>query len=160
VTTIMEQFHVTKKGSLKTTNWNPRVLSVSRSMGVISLSDVDDATNRFARSMRVTSVKGWPDYHRSYIPEKFTSDEAKLTLRVKGELGTVTEAVLMTAQGVVRRYNYTKQFEVADDAWMIRFASEDDLNRAKQLFMRMPRVKTPPVTRQNTEFPPSAVSAR
>lgn len=156
----MEQFAVTKKGSLNTANWNPRTLSLSRAMGVVAVSDPTNTSDLFSRAMRLTSVKGWPDFHKSYISEKFNCAEARLTLRMKGELGTMTEVVTQTAGGEVRRYNFVKDLEVAEDAWMIRFASQEELDKAKALFVRMPRVKTPPMTKQNTEVAPSTVSVR
>lgn len=156
----MEQFNIKKQGSVKVNNWYPRIMSASRMMGVLSLSDADDTTNLYARSLRITSVKGWPDYHKSYLFEDFKSPMAKLTLRIKGERGTVTEVVSESNGCVLKRYNFVKEREVMEEAWMITFPSEEELNRAKMLFLRMPRVKTPPMTRQNTEVPQSVVSVR
>ncbi|KPA74444.1 hypothetical protein ABB37_09131 [Leptomonas pyrrhocoris] len=156
----MEEFNVTKQGSHVMTNWNPRILSASRMMGVIFLSSASDATDHFTQSMRIRSDKVWPAYRRVHLFESFDSAEAKLTLRVKGALGTMRETVTKANGAELTRYSFVKGFQVADDAWMIRFASEAELNRAKELFTRMPRVKSLPVTEQNTEVPSTAVSVR
>ncbi|KAG5471464.1 hypothetical protein LSCM1_01553 [Leishmania martiniquensis] len=100
------QFVVEKQGSFDYTFWDTRILTIDTQHGRIYLSKSQNAANLDHRCMsRIDSVELWPKFNFNRICEPWGSEVAKLTLCMKGLVGTKSESFLMRLLrgGAVRR---------------------------------------------------------
>lgn len=134
----MEEFTVMKQGSYKSGNWTQRVLSVHAPLGLASITAKDSQENKLYQSVRVGSVQIWPQYQAKHIKENFQSQEAKLTIRVKGVPAKIGFRDMNTNAGTQRIYRFTRSGPTAEHlTWMLRFSSFDALEKAVRLFQSM-----------------------
>ncbi|KPA74441.1 hypothetical protein ABB37_09129 [Leptomonas pyrrhocoris] len=154
----MEQIVVTKRGRWKRGHWSQRVLSLCPILGVAALSHKAQTDEHDRKCLHVTSMQMWPRYNEAHIREDATSMEAKLTLRVKGMAVLLGERVVTRADGPQVVYRYTQRDASEDQrAWMLRFSTFADLEKAVRLFQAF-RPLSHPKTLTGTSPSPAQTS--
>lgn len=134
----MEEFVVLKQGSYKSGNWTQRVLSLHPNLGLAAITSKDSQEDRLYQCMRVGNVQIWPQFQKKHLKEDFQSQEAKLTLRVKGLPAKVGFREMNTPSGPQRIYRFTRPGPGAEHlTWMLRFRSFDDFEKAVRLLQSM-----------------------
>lgn len=133
----MEQIVVEKRGRWKTHHWSQRLLSLSALLGVATLSQRGHVEDCHRKCLHVSAVQMWPHYDPKHLHGDFNSMEAKLTLRVRGSAVRLGERVVQRGPGEPAQnvFHYTQRNCSSDvRAWMLRFATFADLEKAVHLF--------------------------
>ncbi|KPI88073.1 hypothetical protein ABL78_2849 [Leptomonas seymouri] len=134
----MEEIVVYKQNSVKSGKWTQRVLSLHADLGLAAITSKDAQEDKLHKCMRLANVQIWPQYEEKHIKDDYQSSEAKLTVRVKGLPAKIGFRDVSKPAGPQRIYRYTRPSPGAEHlAWMIRFKSLEDLEKAVRLFRSM-----------------------
>jgi hypothetical protein len=134
----MEEVVVLKQGSIKAGNWTQRVLSLHVPLGLAAITSKDSQEDRFYQCMRVANVQIWPQYKEKHVKEGFQSQQAKLTIRMKGLPARIGFREVQTPTGPERIYRFTRPGPGAEHlTWMLRFHSFADLEKTVRFLQSM-----------------------